>query len=303
MKRQIKWIKKYSQSMFEEIALEIKIKKNKQDGCDNLHQCKKSVELKLQASSPIFVISTGRTGTKFFSHLFHELDKVKAYHEPHPTLMAMSNDLYHAELTPYAQSLILKAARYETMVKHMLANIRYVESNQTLISLVDGILYLFPDAKIIFIVRDPNKFATSAYKKGWFENDTIWENNRINIKPVSTKETLISILDYWVLVNSRILIKAEEYPSNCKIFRLEDVVSDENKTFELLSFAGIHNFDKEKIKNKLSQKVNENELNSWDHDAMRKKSTSPDIPNFIIKNKDFLATKVTPIAEKLGYEI
>jgi hypothetical protein len=41
---------------------------------------------KVHASSPVFVLSTGRTGTQFLTELLSHSSLVRAYHEPEPTL-------------------------------------------------------------------------------------------------------------------------------------------------------------------------------------------------------------------------
>lgn len=303
MKREMLWVKKAGEKVYAQALLEANIKFNKVDGCDNIHQCKKSVEEKFRDSSPVFFISTGRTGTQFFEKLTKKASRVRSYHEPFPTLMSISREMFQAELGPKEQKLIFGAARYEFMLKHFMAGFQYVESNQTLISLIEGILEFFPNAKIVCVARDPFKFSSSAYRKGWFENDTIWENNRILRKDTSENNSLMLIFNYWVDVNRKLLSMAKSHPRNCKIYRMEDVVSDVNCVKEMMNFAGIKINDLREIENIMKVKVNENVFNKWDHGSMFKKVDVPDVEDFLNDNKLFYEEELLPLMEELGYAV
>ncbi len=302
MKRAIGWVKKYLVKIYEEIQLEIKIKYRKSNGCDNIHQVKKSIEDKISRESPVFFISTGRTGTKFIAKLMKLCKGVRAYHEPEPTLMAVSSELYQMDLSPEVQSLVFRSVRYEVMLKHELGGFRYVESNQTLISLVDGILLAFPNAKIVFIVRHPYSFAQSAYRKGWFANDTVWENNRIMNQCVSNHGQLKTIFHYWAAINSRIIEKSAQYDC-CKIIKLEDLTTSMDKITELLQFIEINNVKLTSVENQLGIKVNENKIVSWDHDGMKKTEELPDFVNFKKNNEEFVSNIISPLVDSLNYDL
>jgi hypothetical protein len=302
MKRALGWVKKYLVEKYDEIVLEVKIKKNKIDGCDNVHHVRKSVEDKFLISNPIFYISTGRTGTKFVAELMRLCPTVKAYHEPEPTLMAVSTELYESRLSPEMQKLIFKSVRYEKMLKNYLAGLRYVESNQTLISLVDGILLTFPKAKIVFLVRHPYSFAQSAFKKGWFANDTIWENNRIGCQYVNSLGQLQTIFQNWLTVSKVILEKNKEY-KQCSIFKLEDLTTDVGKAEDLLKFIEVGNVSLKTLAKKLSIKVNENKAFKWEHDGIKKSENDADLEDFKRKNEKFILKEIFPVATQLKYEL
>lgn len=301
MNRQFNWVKKIVNEIIKQAIFEIKIKRNKIDNCDNVHQSKKSIEQKLYDSSPIFIVSTGRSGTKFLAELLKIACNIETYHEPSPTLMSISRDMFNEELSAKQQQIVFKAARHESMIKHILANVRYVESNQTLVSLIDGILLTIPNAKILCLTRNPIKFANSAYKKGWFENDTIWENNRI-VKN-KNRDSIINILNYWVVVNTLLVDKTKNYPNNCKLFMLENIVSDDNVVKELMAFLDIKNYNHNKILKKTKIKVNTNKFNSWDHEGINKKENDIDFDGLENKYNEYLSVEILPLAKTLGYEI
>jgi len=301
VKRKIGWLKKFFIEKIDEIQLELRVKKIKLDGCDNIHHARKSIEEKLNKSSPIFFISTGRTGTKFIAELLKLCPRVKAYHEPEPTLMSVSSELYEANLSRENQGLIFKSVRYEKMLKHQLADFRYVESNQTLISLVDGILLNFPNAKVVFIVREPYCFAQSAYRKGWFANDSVWENNRIGHQDVSTMGQLKAIFNYWSTVN-RVAIEKSALYGQCTIVKLEELTSDIEKLKEVMRFIKVEDIPLATLKKKVTVKVNENDISNWEHKGMRKTDDLPDFISFRKRNEDFFSTKIDPLATLLNYE-
>jgi hypothetical protein len=302
-KRIFFWIRKFIAMLISDMILEIRVKANNFEGCDNVYQATAKVEGMLKRSSPIFFISTGRTGTKFFAELIDTCSNVRAYHEPIPTMMSVADKMCKENLSPGVQSLIFKSARFEVMLKHLMAGLRYVESSQTLMSLIDGIILEYPNSKFVFIVRNPVGFGNSAYKKGWFKSDTVWENNRVCIDLVQEHGQIRAIFEYWLKVNKIILEKSKKYPKNCKVVKFEDVLSDYNHLAEIMDFIDLKAFPRERFRDKLSVKVNENEVNYWEHSGVKKSRNNLDVGALVGADKKFFNEEILPFSKVLGYEI
>ena len=112
----------------------------------------------LQESAPIFVLSTGRAGTQYLTHMFEQLDGFVSEHEPQPELLYTSRWAYEKQ----GQSDLLEAAflsaRYELLRNAFLENKTYVETNNRLSFLAEGIAKALPKARFIHLIRHPKAF-------------------------------------------------------------------------------------------------------------------------------------------------
>ena len=118
---------------------------------------------------PVFLISTGRTGTKYFANFFQSFGiNVASYHTSSFTrfLNILSNMYYKELLSKKVMGAIWRRLKYEKIQSH---NYRYIECNPYYYNLIDIISSFFPEAKFIFIIRAPKSFIISHIK---------WEKQR-----------------------------------------------------------------------------------------------------------------------------
>lgn len=120
----------------------------------------------------VFIVSTGRTGTLFFAQLFNLLPDIQSLHEPSPDFLNLAIN--------YAQSLVsFEAAAQEIERKRRpfcrdlkRQNINfYIESNNRFFSLTHPLQRVFPDSKIIYIVRDGRDYVRSGMSRSWYTED------------------------------------------------------------------------------------------------------------------------------------
>lgn len=147
----------------------------------------------------IFITSVGRTGTKFFAHLFDKvIPECNAFHEPglvnFPSLRGLRWNLKHFpfrhvtidkfRLSRNVRGLSLKrnaGTMSETDAAQVLYKLRqtfvnrlqpplYVESNFQLVGLIDVLPQVFRNCRIVFIVRDGREWVKSSYSYGggWY---------------------------------------------------------------------------------------------------------------------------------------
>lgn len=114
-----------------------------------------------------FIISTGRTATKFLAKLLSTaFERMDARHEPSPDLFDIGTRFARSEATLEAACAELRDARL-----HICGQVRrsgcdhYIEANNNLAYLITPLRRLFPDARIIHLVRDGRDFVRSAYSK------------------------------------------------------------------------------------------------------------------------------------------
>ena len=112
------------------------------------------------------IVSTGRTGTMFFEDFFNSnFDNVKALHEPHPDLFSLGTTSIRQHWSSKKIQRNLKYSRYRIyneMIKHQQT---YIESNNNIVLLLNDFLEVFPNTKVLHIIREPSSYIMSAFSK------------------------------------------------------------------------------------------------------------------------------------------
>src|SRR5690625_308502 len=128
---------------------------------------------------PVFFLSTGRCGTKWFATVL-DLDRtVKANHEPIPTFSMQNNFVYRMwkdERVPLEVKLdtmenIFTAGREQHLRYSYKSEKRYIETNNQLTFFAPGLARMFPDAQFVHLYRHPGEFVRSGMRRGWFDHN------------------------------------------------------------------------------------------------------------------------------------
>jgi hypothetical protein len=112
---------------------------------------------------PLFVVSTGRTGTQFLADLFGRLG-ARASHEPGPRWLRLASNAHVAGRLSSERAARLVAHVRRAEVDAPGAS-PWVESSCLVYGLVDPLLATFPEASVVQVVRDPRTYVRSAL--GW----------------------------------------------------------------------------------------------------------------------------------------
>lgn len=116
----------------------------------------------MKDTQPILIISTGRTGTIFLSRLFADLYPDSAsYHERgHSRAIQILTNLHFSHLLPKSALKfawkILKGNEVLTCEKKF-----HIDANNFLYGLASLAPELYPNLKVLHIVRDPRMYVTS----------------------------------------------------------------------------------------------------------------------------------------------
>lgn len=194
-------------------------------------------------SAPVFIVSTGRCGSASMQNLFAQFQEIDSYHEAFPVLMMEANKLYSRQDDVQLLNDIFLAARQEIILESFIRNKIFLESNQILSFLIPSVASLFKKARIVHLVRHPGSFIVSAAQKGWYQNDTIWENSRIRMNSIDTWQKLSQIEKlawYWGKVNGLIDEQAKDNLHSDQYLRvkIEDLSRSES-IHQLVRFCGI----------------------------------------------------------------
>lgn len=204
---------------------------------------------------PVFILSTGRTGTDFFTRLFNEaVPDAWSLHEPRPAFRRRGQRL-----------LARSPARFERMYFRIPRVYRhrkrkeslYVETNYHLFACIPLIRKAFPGAMIVHIVRDGREVVTSWLNKWrYITNDHI---TPFHIPGDPAQEyweewdPLQRNAWYWRTVQEIV-----ERDGVDLTLRFEEVFGGERKgVYQLLdALKGRVDYDAEEVEKLLGEKVN-----------------------------------------------
>jgi len=258
--------------------------------------------------APVFILSTGRSGSKFIHTLLSKSDELQSYHEAFPNLQYFSNYAYHNQSKREVLIKMIEAARMELILDEFNNNKIFVESNQCLVFFAYPLADLFKKSKFIHIIRHPGDFIVSAVKKGWHMNDSIWEAGRVKLKDMAKWNAMSQIERLawtWSVTNQFIhdfgaSIGDEKFTA----FRIEDIYSDKNQVHSLLNFIGAEiKIPDDVIRDVQNKKINELVIHRDEPANMKKVLNFPEYKKWDNENKEIMKKYVKPMSDEFGYRV
>lgn len=111
----------------------------------------------------VFIVSTGRSGTTTLADLLSALPGYSCLHEPEPILIRESAAYRYGELAGGEITAVLQQTRHPLLDGDI-----YCESNQTLSLLLPLLQTSFPQARIIWLLRNGLDVVASTMQKQWY---------------------------------------------------------------------------------------------------------------------------------------
>lgn len=154
---------------------------------DNVNIIKKKINLikplaQFDSDHPcIFVLSTGRAGTKTLSALLNSSPEYTVYHEPKPKLYRLGKAYYEQKKSSVEEQLFQEAfslARSLLFESSLKIGCGYIETSPQVTFLAKIVHDLMPSSKFIHLVRDPREVVRSGMRRNWFNNPE-YDQNRI----------------------------------------------------------------------------------------------------------------------------
>lgn len=131
----------------------------------------------LENMEPVFFLSTGRSGTKWFSELMQKDASQRILHRPQPDLAVQnkliwefysSNDFkLETDSTFWIREIYL-AARENYLRYSYKCDKRLIETNNAVTFFAPALAQLFPKAKFVHLIREPNAFLYSGMKRNYY---------------------------------------------------------------------------------------------------------------------------------------
>jgi len=119
-------------------------------------------------SSPVFILSTGRTGTQFFEDYFNQTSNALCRHEPRPSrrFKFLSNLYLNEKVSARRLGRIYLRSR-----KNLFASLHgrsYMESSNFLFGCIPALKEIYGEVRIIHLVRHPHSYVSSHLAKGFW---------------------------------------------------------------------------------------------------------------------------------------
>ncbi len=138
--------------------------------------------------APVFFLSTGRCGTKWFSELLSSGRNCIIEHDPKPDLGVQGKIAYEIQQNPlfqkrnelmqYIQELFL-AGREEQLRYAFKTDKQYIETNNHITFFAPALAELLPESKFVHLYRHPGEFVRSAIRRNYYAEDDNRQLKRI----------------------------------------------------------------------------------------------------------------------------
>lgn len=237
---------------------------------------------------PVFIVSTGRSGSQMLSHLLANHPVIFSTHEPKPHLVSEAYALWKGKVNKerIVQRILSKRSSFLKQVKgnHLL----YVESSHYCAHLIPILHDLF-DARFIHLYRDGRSFVRSGLEReSWYPHTSfspvgwgkkyiaekirrkyflnfgnIWDDHRL--EPPSEMTTRIEKITWlWTEINKIIIRDLETIPSDRYMnVALEEINRD--AIIRILDFIGAAPINLDKMIETMNKKPNKTKEHSIPH--------------------------------------
>jgi len=250
-----------------------------------------------------YVLSTGRAGTQTLAAFFGLADNVFAYHEPAPTLYALSRLAYERGRDPVLHELIKEVflqARNPIMSHSLRCGKGYIETSPQATFLGPVIADAIPGVRFIHLVRDPRDVVRSAMRRKWYSGHP---GDKTRIVPLRGSEgarqwasysTFRKNLWLWQETNAWITrLCAGMPPGRMLLVRAEDIFEAKAETTaELMNFVGAASPSAQEVARTLGMRRNAQTTGVFPEPSLWPEKMCRDV-----------AEIAGPMARALGYEV
>ena len=251
----------------------------------------------------LFVLSTGRVGTKTLTYLLNVPKRVSAVHEGDPKLLEESLDAYNNRaLSEDDATKVLQLyadSRIRALLRASFGRALYAECSNRLTYLAPILAGYFPQAKFLYLYRNPADVVRSGMRRRWYSGHP-WDPYRVTPRPDDpaakhwpTWSPFEKCCWYWRAVNDLCLDIVSSLPDERTLSMSTESLFNADCTGveELFLWLGIEDYDKEAVLRIINTRYNAQEAGDF-------ASWSLWTPS----QKAILAQIVGRTAKRLGYE-
>ncbi|MCK5066017.1 MAG: sulfotransferase [Bacteroidales bacterium] len=203
--------------------------------------------------SPVFILSTGRTGTQFFEDYINQTsDGAVCRHEPWPSrrFKFLSNLYLNQKVSHRLVGRFYQRSRRKLF--RTLGNRTYIESSNFIFGCMPSLNEIYNDVRIIHIVRHPVSYVSSHLGKGFWRGHKRFFAKYVpywlEILDVEDRSDPIQLLAArWNYVNRQIGSYEDSHPY--LRIRFEDLFSGEagvssDRLNQIREFCGVPPLDR-----------------------------------------------------------
>lgn len=249
---------------------------------------------------PVFFLSTGRCGTKWFSDVLSFNKDLMVLHNPIPSLARQSKEVFwlfknatNNELKMKMAQEIFLTGREQYLRFSYKSDKRYIETNNYITFFAPILAEIFPDSRFVHLYRHPADFVRSGIRRGYYQ-----PGNEDDIKRIIPSDSNEDWQSYsrvekvgwlWNQTNSFI----EQFKSTTKA----DYMNFNFNSLSLASVKELFNFlnleiPENKIEKLLNQKSN-----------VQKHGDFPEYNQWTDQQKSDLKNVCLHLATKYGYQL
>ena len=182
---------------------------------------------------PVFILSTGRTGTQFFEDYFNQTSEAVCRHEPWPSrrFKFLSNLYLNQKVSARRLGRIYLSSR-----KKLFASLHgrsYIESSNFLFGCVPALKQIYDDVRIVHLVRHPQSYVSSHLGKGFWRGHKRFFARFVpywleKLELEKQNDPIEILAARWNYVNRQIASYEADYPY--LLIRFEDLFSKDIHT-------------------------------------------------------------------------
>ncbi len=216
--------------------------------------------------TPIFFLSTGRTGTKWFTDLLSNNKSLMLLHSERPDFAIQNNYAYNMYNSDLDNSILLSfikeiflTGREQHLRYAYKTEKRFVETNNHITFFAYALSEIFPNSKFVHLYRHPGEFVRSGLRRNWYKEDSnlnqklITPTNKMNLD-WHNSDSITKISWLWNETNSFIENFSQNIDSNrFYSFNFNELNLENVKN--LMSFMEI-SVNESKISKRLNKKSN-----------------------------------------------
>jgi hypothetical protein len=271
------------------------------------HVDQKTIEEMYDTYTPAFILTTGRSGSKFLATLMNYASNMVSYHEAEPRLQYFANYAFHHQDRGEVLAKMVDAARMELILDAYIKGKIFVECNQCLVFFAPVVSRLFKKTRFVHVVRHPGDFVRSAVRKGWHKNDSIWESGRIKMKgnkEWKKSDQLERLSWVWYATNRFVEdFKNSAEPGSLMTFKIEDLFNNEGSVRKFLNFVGAKGITHDDIIKIQNTKINELIIETDEPSNMKKLSFFPEYQKWEQTEKEKIKGYCNELAKVYGYQL
>jgi hypothetical protein len=178
---------------------------------------------------PVYLLSTGRTGTQFFEDYFNQTSSALCRHEPWPSrrFKFLSNLYLNRKVSSGRVGKIYQNSRKKLF--RSLEGRTYIESSNFLFGCMAPLSEVFRELKVIHLVRHPVSYVSSHLGKGFWRGHKRFFARRVpywleTMRVEDRSDPIQLLAARWDYVNRQIGSYAADYPY--LRIRFEDLFSE-----------------------------------------------------------------------------